>query len=146
MEVVDFLKVRGEQKFKEEKNLIPLEIRIKNDRMQNILEIYEKNRGVADLICSLINNSLYHIIGVVNQNEIEKWDEIKISSRRVNVSFQSHEENRQARHFSYNVLTKNKNYLLNFTVKLIDSSNKDIEFIDGEKKFSVTNILIKFLI
>ena len=43
MEVVDFLKVRGEQKFKEEKNLIPLEIRIKNDRMQNILEIYEKN-------------------------------------------------------------------------------------------------------
>ena len=82
------------------------------------------------------------IIGVLNLNEIEKWDKIKNSSRWVNVSFQSHEENRQARHFSYNFLTKNKNDLLNFTVKLIDSNNEDIEFIDGEKKFPIINFLI----
>lgn len=54
---------------------------------------------------------------------------MKSSSCWVNVSFQRHKENRQARH----ILTKNKRNLLNFTIKLIDSKNKEIEFIDGEK-------------
>ena len=53
---------------------------------------------------------------------------------------------KQARHFSYNFLTKNKNDLLNFTVQLIDLNSKDIEFIDGKKKFLTINFLIEFLI
>ena len=89
---------------------------------------------------------MYQIIGVINLNKTEKWDEIKNSSRWANISFQSQEENRQARHFLYNSLTRNKNDLLNFTVKLIDSNNKDIEFIDVEKKFPIINFLIEFLI
>ena len=53
---------------------------------------------------------------------------------------------KQARHFSYSFLTKNKNDLLNFTIQLIDSNSKDIEFIDGKNKFLTINFLIEFLI
>ena len=42
MEVIDFLNIRGQQKF-EKNNLNSMEIRIKNDRVQNILEKYKKN-------------------------------------------------------------------------------------------------------
>ena len=70
----------------------------------------------------------------------------------VNVSFQSHEENRQARHFWYNLFTKSKSDLLNSTVKLTDSKNKEIEFIEDKKNsnnklinrlFSMNNAKIK---
>ena len=172
MKVVDFLNIREQQKFEEEKSLNPIEIRIENNRVQNMLERYKKNmasfrlegvlfssrtrnkkdeiflvaRRIADAKYSLINNSLYQMIGVVNLKKIEKWDEIKTSSRWVKVSFQSHEENRQVRHFSYNLLAKNKNNLLNFMLKLIDSNKKDNEFINGGKKFPIINFLIEFLI
>ena len=63
---------------------------------------------------------------------------------QVNVRFQNHKENRQTKHFLYNILTKNKNDLLNFTVKLIGSKSKENEFIDCEK-ISNNNIWIKFL-
>ena len=104
MKVIDFLNIKGQQKF-EEKNLNPIEIRIENDRVQNILEIYKKNvarlrlegllflsriqhktdkifvvtTGIPDAKYLLINNS-YQIIDVVNLNKIKKWDEIKNSS------------------------------------------------------------------
>ena len=64
----------------------------------------------------------------------------------VNISFQSHKENRLATDFLYTFWTKNKNILISFTVKLIDSKKKETEFIDGEKKkLSITNLLIEFL-
>ena len=105
MKVIDFLNIKGQQKFEEEKNLNPIEIRIENDRVQNILEIYKKNvarlrlegllflsriqhktdkifvvtTGIPDAKYLLINNS-YQIIDVVNLNKIKKWDEIQNSS------------------------------------------------------------------
>ena len=57
----------------------------------------------------------------------------KNSSCWVNVSFQSFEENRRARHFSYNFLTKNKGNLINFTVNLIDSRKFNLSTV--KKKF-----------
>ena len=83
--MIDFLNITGQQKFKEEKNLNPIEIRIENDMVQNILEKYEKSvtrfwlegilfssemkremeeiffvtTEIADAKYSLKNNSLY---------------------------------------------------------------------------------------
>ena len=87
---------------------------------------------------------MYQIIGAINLNGIRRSNETKSPLDQVNVRFPSHEENRQAKHFLYNILTKNKSNLLNFTVKLIGSKKKEIEFIDCEK-IPIINIWIKFL-
>ena len=76
---------------------------------------------------------MHQIIGAINLNGIRRSNETKSPLDQVNVRFPSHEENRQAKHFLYNILTKNKSNLLNFTVKLIGSKKKEIEFIDCEK-------------
>ena len=51
--------------------------------------------------------------------------------------------NSQTQHFASNFVTKNVGNILDFGIKLID--DKEIEFEDGEKKFSIIDFLIKFL-
>ena len=63
----------------------------------------------------------------------------------VNINFQAQSDNRDAKHFLYNFLTKNTRNVLNFTMKLIDDNNKDAEFEDGEKKFPIVDFLLKFI-
>ena len=60
----------------------------------------------------------------------------KKSSQWVNVNFQAQSGNRDAKHFSYNFITKSTGIGLNFTLKLIDDENKTIKFEDTEKKIS----------
>ena len=171
MEVIDFIIIRGQQSFEAEKTINPIDIKIENDQIQNIFDKYKKNtirfkgegllfssgitndtekiflvtNGLADTKYGLINGIMYQVIGVINLNEIEKWEEIKNSSRWVNVNFQAQNDNRQTKHFSYEFLTKNRRDLLNFSLRLVDPDNKDIKFIDGEKKFPILNFLIEFL-
>ena len=45
--------------------------------------------GLVNAQYSLINGKFYQTIAVVNLSKIENWDEIKRSSRCVNVEFQS---------------------------------------------------------
>ena len=94
---------------------------------------------------SLINGKPYQTIGVINLNEIKNWNEIKKYLRWVNVNFQAQGDNRDAKHFSYNFITKNTGDVLNFTLKLIDDENKEIKFEDKEKKFPIVNFLLEFL-
>ena len=84
----------------------------------------------------LINRKLYQAIGIINLNEIKNWNEIKKSLRWVNVSFQAQGCNRDAKHFSYNFITKITGDVLNSMLKLIDDENKEIKFEDKEKKNS----------
>ena len=76
---------------------------------------------------------------------MENWDKIKKSSQWVNVGFQPQGENREAKHFAYNFVTKNAGDVLNFSMKLIDDKNRDIEFKTGEKKFPIIEFMIGFL-
>ena len=48
-------------------------------------------------------------------------------------------------HPSFNFITNNKEDLLNFTLKLVDSHSKTIEFANGEKKFLITDFIIESL-
>ena len=68
------------------------------------------------------------------------------SSRWVNVSFQSQLDNRQTQHFANNFITKNAGEILDFGIKLIDNSNNETEFADGEKKFPIKKFLTEFLV
>ena len=63
----------------------------------------------------------------------------------VNVNFQGKSDNRQTKHFANNFITKNVGDILDFTTRLIDNNNKEIEFETDEKKFPIVNILIEFL-
>ena len=53
----------------------------------------------------------------------------------VAINFQAQGDNREAKHFSYNFMTKNTGDVLNFMLKLIDDENKEIKFEDKEKNF-----------
>ena len=44
-------------------------------------EIFFTTSGLDDAKYSLINGTLYHVIGVINPNKIKNWNEIKKSSR-----------------------------------------------------------------
>ena len=102
MEVIDFISVQGQQSFEEEGEINPIEIKIENDKIQNIFEkhkkyvprfrledllfsssikndaekIFLKTNGLLDAKYSLINGILYQVIGVMNLNEIKNWNEI----------------------------------------------------------------------
>ena len=84
---------------------------------------------------SLINGKLYQTIGVINLNEIKNWNEIK----------KVQGDNRDAKHFSYNLIIKNMGDVLNFTLQLIDDENKGIKFEDKEKAFLIVDFLFAFL-
>ena len=101
--------------------------------------------GLMDGKYGLINGKLYQTIGIINLNEIKNWSKVKKSLQWVIVNFQEQRDNRDAKHFSYNFITKNTGDVLNFTLKLIDDENKEIKFEDKEKNFSIVNFLLEFL-
>ena len=170
MEIADFLIIRGQGGFDAKKAINPIEMKIINDQIQNIIDKYKRSTirfraegllfssgitndtekiflvttGLADAKYGFINDTMYQVIGTINLNKREKWNEIKNSSGRVNVNFQVQRGNRQIKHFSYEFLTKNRGDLLNFNLRL-DLDNKDIKFIEGEQKFPILNFLIELL-
>ena len=91
--------------------------------------------GLKDAKYGLINDDFKQVVGVINLNQIENWSDINKSSRWVNVNFQPQHESRNATHFSDNFITNNKDDLLNFKLKLVDTDNKLIEFAQGGKIF-----------
>ena len=171
MSVLDFVIIRGQQGFHEAKAINPIDIRVENNRIQNMFDKYARNKvrftlegilfsssvkndtekiflqttGLTDAKYGLINDDFKQVIGVINLNQRENWNEIKKSSRWVNDNFQPQRDNKNARHFSYNFITNSKDNLLNFKLKLADTDKKLIEFVQCEKKFPILNFLIEFL-
>ena len=171
MSVIDFVIIRGKQSFDAEKEINPIDIKIESNKIQNMFDRYGKNKvrfslegilflssiknntekiflqttGISEAKYGLIDDEFKQVKGVINLNQIEKWDEIKKSSRWVNVNFQSQQDNKNAKHFSYNFVKNNKGDLLNFTLKFVDTGNKIIEFAEGKKKFPIINFMTEFL-
>ena len=163
--------IRGQQNFEDEAKINPIEIKIENDMIQNMFKKYEKysikftlegllfssaikidtekifvtTSPLADAKDALVNGKEYQTIVIINLNKIKNWSTIQKSLRWVNVNLQRQSDNKDAKHFSYNFLTENTGDVLNFTLKLINDNNKDIEFEDGEKKFPIVNFLLKFI-
>ena len=109
---------------------------MKNDTAK----IFMTPGGLANAKHLLINGKFYQTIGVVNLSEIENLDEIRKSSRWVNAEFQSQGGNREAKHFTYNFMTKNTGEELNSSIRLIEDKNRNIEFQTREKKNSISRI------
>ena len=170
MTTIDFIIIRGQQNFEDDAEINPIEIKIENDKIQNMFKKYLKKSvkfslegflflsaiksktekilvtfgGLMDAKYGRINRKLYQKIGVINLNEIKNWNEIKKFSWWVNVNFQVQGDNRDAKHFSYNFITKSTEDVLNFTLKLIDDENKEIKSEDKEKKMRIVNFCLNF--
>ena len=114
---------------------------IKNDTEK----IFVTTSGLADAKYTLVNGKTYQTISIINLNKIKNWSEIQKSSRWVNVNFQAQSNNKDAKHFSYNFLTKNRGDVLNFSLKLINDNNKDTEFEDGERTFPTVYFSLEFI-
>ena len=161
MNTVDFINITGQQKFL--KNSInPIEIKIENNTIKNMIDKYKKHlakftlegllfsssiqnetetfflktTGLLNAKYSWLNWKIYQSISVINLNEINNWEKILKTSRWVNVTFQPQLGNRQMQHFANNFITISGGDILDFGIKLIDDNNKEIESADGEKKNS----------
>ena len=80
-----------------------------------------------------------------NLEQIENWNALKESSKWVDITFHERIENKNTLHPSFSFISNKKEDVLGFSLKLIDSNNKIIKFVDGEKKFLILEFIIEFL-
>ena len=64
MTTIDFISMRGQQKFEDDAEINPVEIKIENDKIQNMLEKYKKNSFKFSLEGLLFSSAI--------KNETEK--------------------------------------------------------------------------
>ena len=64
MTTIDFISMRGQQKFEDDAEINPVEIKIENDKIQNVLEKYKKNSFKFSLEGLLFSSAI--------KNETEK--------------------------------------------------------------------------
>ena len=58
MDAVDFVIVRGQQSFDEEKKINPIEIKIENNKIQGMFDKDRKNKVRFSLECMLFSSSI----------------------------------------------------------------------------------------
>ena len=141
-QIVDEIKTVGLQNYNVYGKLNPIEINIRNWKIQRKLSRYGTQRykyrfiidsllisssvvqdtNVVLLICnglndagdSLINRKLYKILGVININKIRDWIKIKGESKWINIIFNNSENPTLAKYFAFAFETVNLSNLLNF--------------------------------
>ena len=171
MNILDFLIIKGQQVFEEGRDINLIEIKIEDNRVRNLFEKYKDNKvrfkligllkagsvvndteklflqttGLKSAKYALLNDEYKQIIGRANLKQIENWDALKQGSKRVDIIFQEQIENKNTLHPSFSFISKNKENVLGFSLKLVDSNNKIIKFADGEKKFLTLEFIIEFL-
>ena len=171
MNILDFLIIRGQKVFEEGRDINRIEIKIENNRVRNLFEKYKDNKvrfkliglliassivndtekiflqttGLKSARYALLNNEYKQIIGIVNLKQIENWDALKQSSKWANITFQEQIENKNTVHPSFSFISNNKEDVLSFSLKLVNSNNKIIKFTEGEKKFPIPKFIIEFL-
>ena len=90
--------------------------------------------GLSNVNTALINKNLRDRLGVCYLHEIKDWDIIKGQSKRSQAKFTDSEELTHSSHIAFAFTTKKFSDLLNFSIKLVDSSGNNIRFPKTEKK------------
>ena len=107
MNVPDFIIIRCQQIFEEGKKINPIEIKIEDNRIQNLFDNYKNSKirfrpirlllassivhdtektffqttGLKSAKYALLNEEYKQIIGIANLNQIENWEILKTSSK-----------------------------------------------------------------
>ena len=100
-------------------------------------KIFFQTTGLKSAKYALLNEEYKQIIGIANLNQRENWHTLKQSSKWVDITFQEQLENKNTEHPSLSFISNNKEDVLGFSLKLVDSNNKIIKFAEGEKKFPI---------
>ena len=166
MNILDFLIIRGQHVFEEDRDINLIETKIEDNRLRNLFEKYKDNKvrfklielliassvvnhtekiGLKSAKYALLNDQYRQIIGIVNLNQIENWNALKQDSKWVDITFQEQIENKNTLHPSLSFISNNKEDVLGFSLKLVDSNNKIIKFTNGEKKIPILEFIIEFL-
>ena len=96
-------------------------------------QIFVTCRTLNEAKIVLINGKIYNILGIINLNKINDWEYIKGKSLWVNVNFDGADQINNSEHIYFSFMTSSLNDLLNFSINLIDGSNKAIEFNSAVK-------------
>ena len=123
--------------FKKNKNvyyrLTPIDILFPSSAKNDTNQIFVTYRMLNNTKVPLINRKIYNIHAISNLNKINNWECIKRKTLWVNVNFNETDQINNSEHIYFEFTRSSLNDLLDFSLNLIDDSNKPIEFSNGKK-------------
>ena len=156
---IETIIIRGQQNFGIDGGLNPIEIEIKDDRISNLLKKYKNvvykinplgiifpasitndtnqifilDKSLSGVKKSILNKKIFDILAIVDLKKINNWNDIKGQSVWTNAAFKDHKEISDSSHLCFPFVTKSFGDLCNFSIFLLDDSDKKIEFKPDEK-------------
>ena len=97
----------------------------------NTNQIFITSKELNGVKKSLLNNTIYDLLAIINIDKISNWSEVKGQSVWTNVSFKDHKEINNSSHLCFPFITRSFSDLTNFRIFLQDDKNKKTEFAAG---------------
>ena len=167
-EPIEKIIIRVQQDFDVDGGLDPIQIKIKDDNIKNLLKKYKNviykitpvgllfpasitnntdqifilAKNLSRVKKSILNEKVSDILAVIDLNKINNWFDIKGQPIWTNVAFKDHKEINNNSHLCFPFITRSFRDLTSFSVFLQDDTNKKIEFKTNERKTSIFNFQI----
>ena len=74
------------------------------------------------------------MLEITDLKKINNWNKIEGQPIWINATLEEQKEINNSRHLCFPFTTKTLNDLLSFSIYLLDDNNKEITFVDKEKK------------
>ena len=156
---IETIIIRAQQNVDIDGGLNPIEIEIKGDRITNLLKKYKNvvykitpleiifpasitndtnqifilDKNLSGVKKSILSKKIFDILAIVDLKKINNWNDIKGQSVWTNAAFKDHKEISDSSHLCFPFITKSFSDLCNFSIFLLDDSDKKIEFKPDEK-------------
>ena len=89
--------------------------------------------GLSNAKETLINSELKKVLGVTYLSKVPNWNLAKGQTKRLQAIFVDPEFQTKPSHLAFAFTTRNLSDLLNFTVTLLDSNGREINFPESKK-------------
>ena len=94
---------------------------------------------------ALINNKIYSLLGIINLNEIKKWNEMKGKSLYVNAEIDDSHYMEIAKQLGFKFKSSFPTEFLEFTCEYLDDKADKTKFADDEEKVPIIVLQIDIL-
>ena len=169
--IIDQVKIEGLQNFDTYEKLNPVDISIRDSKVNSFLARYRRykywfvidnllfssalinNTNIIFVSCNglnevkelLINSKLFETLGVIKPSEIDHWDKVKGKSKWKNAVFTDFEDSTAASHFAFTFTLRNLHDILYFEFSLLDDEAKLINFPGKEDKVPILTFTIEIV-